>query len=146
LRLDFAERWSLHADGLLPVSPQSVAAAEGEAEVATYLVSGALDFEWARLPFGGLRSGFGAGAGVTTMSGDADTPGFDGATDTVTTFALLLNSSFHADLAKWLRFRSAVALGATMPEVSVQFGSHEVASWGRPLFVASVALEASPPR
>ena len=146
LRLDFAERWSLHADGLLPVSPQSVAAAEGEAEVATYLVSGALDFEWARLPFGGVRSGLGAGAAVTTMSGDADTPGFDGATDTVTTSALLLNTSFHADLAKWLRLRSAVVLGTTLPEVSVRFGSNEVASWGRPLFVASVALEASPPR
>jgi hypothetical protein len=146
LRLDFAERWSLHADGLLPVSPQTIAAAEGEAEVATYIVSGALDFEWARLPFGGVRSGIGAGGAVTTMSGDADTSGFDGATDTVTTFALLLNSSFHADLTKWLRLRSAVVLGATLPEVSVRFGSNEVASWGRPLFAASVALEASPPR
>jgi hypothetical protein len=146
LRLDFAERWSLQASGLLPLSQQSIAAAEGEAEVATTLVSGALGIEWARLPFGGISSAIGAGAAFTTMSGNADTSGFDDATDTVTTLALLLGSSFHASLTDWLRLRTALVLGTTQPEVSVRFGSREVASWGRPLFVASVALEAAPPR
>jgi hypothetical protein len=146
LRLDFAERWSLCANGLLPVTEQSLAAAEGEADVRTSVVAGALDLEWARLPFGGIRSGVGAGAAVTAMSGTSDSPGFDVASETVTTLALLVDSSFHADLADWLRLRSSVVLGASLPEVSIRFGSREVASWGRPFFAASAVLEATPPR
>jgi hypothetical protein len=146
LRLDFAERWSLHASGLLPLTAQSIAADEGEADIRTSVVAGALDVEWARLPFGGFRSGAGAGAIVTAMSGTSDSAGFDVASETVTTLALLIDSSFHAELADWLRLRSSVVLGASLPEVSVRFGSREVASFGRPFFAASAVLEATPPR
>lgn len=146
LRLDFARRWSLHASGVLPLSEQAIEAAEGEAEVATSFVTGALDLEWLRLPFGGIRTGVGGGAAFTAMSGVSDSSGFDAVSDMVTTVALLADSSFHADLTDWLRLRASVALGATLPEVSVRFGSREVASFGHPFFVASAVLEAAPPR
>ncbi len=146
LRLDFAERWSIHASGLLPLSEQSITAAEGEADVWTSVVSGALDVEWARLPFGGFRSGAGAGAAVTAMVGVSDSAGFDVASDTVTTLALLADTSFHADFTDWLRLRASVVLGASLPELRIEFGSREVASWGQPFFAASAVLEATTPR
>jgi hypothetical protein len=143
VRLELSEDWSVCLNGFVPLSPQTVAAAEGEAEVASTLVSGTLELDWFRSSSVELRSGMGAGVTVTTMAGKAR-PDFRAAEDTVTTFAPLLRSSLHVSIGRWLRLRSGVVVGATFPEVRVAFASHEVASWGRPFVLASVALEASP--
>jgi hypothetical protein len=105
-----------------------------------------LELDWARFGWGGLRSGVGGGASVTTMAGRADESGFDDASDTVVAFAPLVSSSFHARMGRSFRLRIALSLGATVPEVKVSFGSREVASFGRPLFLAGVVLESSPAR
>jgi hypothetical protein len=141
--LSFEKRWSAGARGLFPLSRQTVSAAEGEADVATWLAVGLVELDWARFGWGGLRSGVGGGAAVTTMSGEAEESGFDGASDTVVTFAPLVNTSVHAGSSRF-RVRSSLALGATLPEVRVSFGSREVASFGRPFFLGSVVIEASP--
>ena len=142
-RFEFAERWSFSLNALLPVSHQTVTAAEGEAEVSTWLAGGGLDFEWTRLPFGGLRSGIGAALAVTTMSGNAG-PDFASSEDVVTTFVPLARSSFYVDLGRRFRLRSGVAVGTTLPEVRVAFGSRDVASWGEPVLVMSLVLETTP--
>jgi len=143
MRLEFASVWSVSLDGLIPITRQTVRAPEGEASIATYVVGGLLELEWARLSFGGFRSGVGLGGTVTQMSGAAG-PGFASAEDTVTALAPLARTSFHANLASWLRLRTAVAAGVALPPVRVVFGSREVARWGSPFVLASVALEASP--
>jgi hypothetical protein len=142
-RLEFAERWSFSLNALVPVSHQTVTAAEGEAEVSTWLAGGALDFEWSRLPFGGLRSGIGAALAVTRMSGKAS-PDFASSEDVVTTFVPLARSSFYVDLGRRFRLRSGLAVGTTLPEVRVAFGSRDVASWGKPFLVMSLVLEMTP--
>jgi len=141
--LEIARRWSLGMGALVPFSSQSVAAPEGQASVSNWLVSGLVELEWARWSFGGFRSGIGAGAAVTTMSGTA-APGFAGVDDTVTTFAPLARSSFHVSLSRAFRLRSTIAVGATFPPVRIVFASREVASWGRPFVVTSIALETNP--
>jgi hypothetical protein len=143
LRLEFSRIWSASALAAIPISRQSVQAAEGEALLASSLAGGLLELEWARLPFGGVRTGLGAGASVTNMSGRAAS-GFEGADDTVVAFTPLARTSFHVDIGPRLRLRTALAGGFTVPEVKVAFGEREVASWGRPFGLASVALEASP--
>ena len=143
LRLEFLRLWSISALGALPISRQSVEAAEGEAVTSSSVAGALLELEWARLPFGGFRSGLGAGVTLTNMSGRGAS-GFSGADDTVVAFTPLLRTSFHLDLGPRLRLRTGVAGGFTLPEVKVAFGSREVASWGRPFGLLSLALEASP--
>jgi len=143
VRLEFTKSWSIAVDALLPLSHQTVSAEEGEAEVGTWLVDGVLELEWARLPFGGFRSGIGAALTVTTMSGKAQ-PGFASSEDTVTTLAPLARSSFHLDLSRRFRLRSGVAVGVALPRVRVAFGSRHVASWGQPFLVMSLVLETTP--
>jgi hypothetical protein len=144
LRLELARVWSLSAIGVLPVSRQVVRGTEGEAVVASYVVGGLVELEWATFHFGGLRSGLGVGATITAMSGRASS-GFAGRDDTVSVLTPLGRTSFHANLGSWLRLRTAIAIGAALPPVRVDFDSREAASWGNPFVVASVALEASSP-
>ena len=59
-------------------------------------------------------------------------------------FTPLARTSLHAGLSPWLRLRAGVAGGVTLPAVRVAFGPREVASWGRPFVVASLALELTP--
>jgi hypothetical protein len=144
LRLELARVWSLSAIGVLPVSRQVVRGTEGEAVVASYVVGGLVELEWATFRFGGLRSGLGVGATITAMSGRASS-GFEGQDDTVSVLTPLGRTSFHANLGSWLRLRTAVAIGATLPPVRIDFDAREAASWGNPFVIASVALEASSP-
>jgi hypothetical protein len=144
LRLALARIWSITAVGMIPVSRQSVRGAEGEALVSSYVVGGLVELEWARLSFGGFRSGLGAGSVITPMAGRG-APGFRGIDDTVIAFAPLARTSFHVNLGTWLRLRTALVAGATFPAVRVAFDSREAASWGRPFGMAGIALEASSP-
>lgn len=142
-RLEIPERWSVCLDGLVPLSHQSLAGPEGEAEIATSVVGGILELEWARTAFGGFRSGLGAAGSVTVMSGTAS-EGFESADDTVTAFAPLARTSFHVALGPAVRLRAAVMLGATLPPVRVAFGSREAATWGSPFVTTSVVVEVNP--
>ena len=127
--------------GVVPLTRQSFASDEGEADVTSYVVGSAFELEWARWSFGSIRSGAGAGASITRMSGRAAT-GFEGGDDTVTAFAPLALTSLQLGLSSSLDLRTALVAGATLPEVQMAFGDREVASWGRPFAVATLGLEA----
>jgi hypothetical protein len=144
VRVGWGRTWSLSALGLFPISHQALSGAEGEARIATTVVAGFVEAEWLDWSFGGVRSGLGAGASITSMSGHGAT-GFRDGDDTVTAFAALFRSSFHANLGAHLRLRTALVIGATFPAVRIEFGEREAATWGRPFGVASLALEASVP-
>lgn len=143
MRLEYRRIWSVYAFGTLPVSRQAVEAAEGEAVTSSSVIAGLIEVEWLDLSFGGVRSGLGAGASITTMSGRS-TSGFRGEDDSVLAFSPLASTSFHVDLGPRLRLRTGVAGGYTLPEVKVAFARREVASWGRPFILTSFVLEASP--
>ncbi|HEX6767165.1 MAG TPA: hypothetical protein VF103_16825 [Polyangiaceae bacterium] len=144
VRVELLERFSACAVGFFPLSHQSLAGSEGEAEVKTAFVGGIVELEWARLSFGGFRSGLGATAAITSMSGRATNGGFASSEDTVVTFAPLARTSFHVVLGPSFRIRTAVVVGATFPEVGVAFGSRPVATFGQPFVLGSLALEVSP--
>lgn len=142
-RVELARIWSFALLGVVPLARRRVGGAEGEASISTFVAGALVELEWATFSFGGVRSGLGAGGSVSTMSGRASS-GFESAVETVAVFTPLGRTSFHAGLLPWLRLRAGVAGGVTVPAVRVAFGPREVARWGRPFFVASVALEASP--
>jgi hypothetical protein len=127
--------------GVVPLTRQSFAGDEGDADVTSYIVGSAFELEWARWWFGSIRSGAGGGASITRMSGRAAS-GFEGGDDTVAAFTPLALSSFQLGLSGSFDLRTAVVVGATLPEVQMAFGDREVASWGRPFVVATLGLEA----
>jgi hypothetical protein len=127
--------------GVVPLTRQSFASDEGEADVTSYVVGSAFELEWARWSFGSIRSGAGGGASITRMSGRAAS-GFEGGDDTVVAFTPLALSSFQLGLSSSFDLRTALVVGATLPEVQMAFGDREVASWGRPFVVATLGLEA----
>ncbi len=127
--------------GVVPLTRQSFSSDEGEADVASYVAGGAFELEWARWSFGSIRSGAGAGVSITHMSGRAAS-GFEGGDDTVAALAPLALSSFQLGLSSSFDLRTAVVVGATLPEVQMAFGAREVASWGRPFAIATLGLEA----
>jgi hypothetical protein len=143
MRLEYERRWSVYAFGTIPISRQSVEAAEGEAVTSSSLAAGLFEIEWLDWRFGGVRSGLGAGLTITTMSGRGAS-GFRGEDDTVLAFSPLASTSVHMDLGPRLRLRTGVAGGYTVPEVKVAFGTREVVSWGRPFVLSSLVLEVSP--
>jgi hypothetical protein len=127
--------------GVVPLTRQSFESDEGEADVTSYVVGSAFELEWARWSFGSIRSGAGGGASITRMSGRAAS-GFEGGDDTVAAFTPLALSSFQLGLSSSFDLRTALVVGATLPEVQMAFGDREVASWGRPFVVATLGLEA----
>jgi len=143
VRLEYRRLWSVYAFGTVPLSRQSVEAAEGEAVTSSSVAAGLFEVEWLDSAFGGVRSGLGAGLTITTMSGRGAS-GFRGEDDTVLAFSPLASTSFHVDLGPRLRLRTGLAGGYTVPEVRVAFGTREVVSWGRPFVLTSLVLEASP--
>jgi hypothetical protein len=143
LRAELVPDVSVACLGIAPLSRQSLARDEGEAEASTYVVGGLLELEWAHFSFGSLRSGAGGGASITRMTGSAAS-GFQSETDTVTAFTPLVVTSFQVELSRLFELRTAVLGGATLPEVQMAFGQREVASWGRPFAIATLGLEARP--
>jgi hypothetical protein len=140
LRLELRESLAFGLGARIPLAEQALSGPEGQADIATWTFGGTLELEWGTSSIGGFRSGIGASAASTTMSGDAES-GFAGASDTVTTFAPELRTAFHVHMGPAFDLRAGVALGATIPQVEVAFGEREAATWGRPFVAASLALE-----
>lgn len=141
VRVRLTRDFALSLLGVVPLTRQSFSSDEGEAEVASYVAGGAFEVEWARWSFGSIRSGAGGGVNITRMSGRAAS-GFEGSDDSVAAFAPLALSSFQLGLSSSFDLRTAVVIGATLPEVQMAFGEREVASWGRPFAIATLGLEA----
>jgi hypothetical protein len=141
VRVRLTHDFGLSLLGVVPLTRQSFAGDEGEADVTSYVVGSAFELEWARWSFGSIRSGAGGGASITRMSGRAAS-GFEGGDDTVAAFTPLALSSFQLGLSSSFDLRTALVVGATLPEVQMAFGDREVASWGRPFVVATLGLEA----
>lgn len=141
VRVRLTRDFALSLLGVVPLTRQSFSSDEGEADVASYVAGAAFELEWARWSFGSIRSGAGGGVNITRMSGRAAS-GFEGSDDTVAAFTPLALSSFQLGLSSSFDLRTAVVVGATLPEVQMAFGDREVASWGRPFAIATLGLEA----
>jgi hypothetical protein len=135
-------RFSLALDAALTPVGTKLRAPEGEASVAWYLTGVSLRFS-ATEPTAPVRfrSGVGAWLAVMTLSGQPAATYVNTPTEFVSVIP-------HLDLG--LRFsltpRLGLALdlsgGVSAPGASIHFAGRQVATWGRPLWLASLALEA----
>jgi hypothetical protein len=136
-----SSRFSAALDGALTPARTKLRGPEGEANVAWYLAGASLRF-CATNPMAPIRfhSGFGAWVAVMSLSGQASTP-------FVNTRAELVSVIPHIDLG--LRFSLTPRLGlglglsggVSAPAASIRFADRQVATWGRPLWLGSLALE-----
>jgi len=136
-------RLQLAVDGLLTPERARLHGPEGDTSVGLYLAGASLGF-WLTDPTAPvrLRSGAGAWASIMTMTGEAVAP-------YVNKRALIVTVVPHLDLGLRVSLTNRLGLvmglcgGVSAPSVSIQFAGREVATWGRPLLLGSLSLEAA---
>jgi hypothetical protein len=136
-------RFYLALDGSLSPGRAKVRAPEGEASVGMYLGGASLGW-WMNDPSAvvRVRAGLGAWASVLTMSGEA-TASYIG------THAQIVTALPHLDLGLRFALTHRLAIDADLsgafsaPGAAIHFAGREVATWGRPLVLGGIAIEAA---
>jgi hypothetical protein len=134
-------RLGISLDGALSPARSRLHGSEGSAELAWY---------WAGLAFNfcltnpaaslRLRSGAGVWFAYVVSDGQASAPFVDQRSTS-------LSAVPHVDLGLRLRMTSRLsaaadaAMGFSTPELAVHFAGRELATWGRPLWLAGLGLE-----
>jgi hypothetical protein len=95
----------------------------------------------------GWTFAIGAAFGVAwvDMRGERPSSGFSVRSDRVTAAAGFGELALSKTLVDGLRLRSELWFGSTVPRVAIRFADREVATWGRPFAVATLALELAVP-
>ena len=137
-----SSRFSVAVDGALTPARTALRGSEGEANAAWYLAGVSLRFSATdpNAPVR-LRSGIGAWLSVMSLSGQPVTP-------YVSTPSQFVSVIPHLDLG--LRFALTAKLGLAVglsggvsaPSASIHFAERQVATWGKPVWLGSLALEA----
>jgi hypothetical protein len=142
LRLDASQLLSISGFAVAPLWRADVVAEEGRASISTWLLGAAID---ARLHAASwtLSGGVGIASVLTQMSGSA-APLHDAEDELETGAAPLLRAAAQLDLGA-VRAGLRGMLGFAVPVVSVRFEDgaveREVARWGRPFALLSLAVE-----
>lgn len=139
LRLDASQLLSISVFGAAPLWRAELVAAEGQANVSTWLLGAAIDAQL-RWQAWALCAGAGIASVLTAMSGSAEPP-FEGNDELLTSAAPLLRAALQLELAPWLRISARGMLGLAVPRVSTRFEEREVARWGQPFALLSIGVE-----
>jgi hypothetical protein len=136
-------RFGLALDGFLTPARTKVRGDEGQASIGLFLVGASFRFCPVN-PSGLVRLWLGAGAwvGVMTMTGEAVAP-YVNTRASSTSVIPHLDVAIRFSLTRRLSLGAGLAGGISVPSVAVQFDEHQVATWGRPLGLGSIALETS---
>jgi hypothetical protein len=135
-------RFSFALDGALTAATTKLRGPEGEADIGWYLAGLSMRFT-ATNPDAivRLRSGVGAWVAVMHLDGHA-------AATYVSTPSTFVSAIPHLDLGLRVALTSRLGLaanlsgGASIPGTSIRFADRQIATWGRPLWLAGVAVEA----
>jgi len=144
LSLEWAvsSRFNVAVNGALTPARKKLRGPEGEASVTWYLTGLSLGF-WATDPTAPFRLRAGAGGWLALMSltGQAVTPYVNTRADFVSVIPHL-DVGLRYSLTRRLGLDLGLSGGLSAPGASIQFAGREVATWGRPLWVGNLALEA----
>jgi hypothetical protein len=139
----YSPRFGVALDGSLTPGRAKVHGTEGQASIGLFLVGASFRFV-PIAPLGPARLLLGGGAwvGVMTMSGEAVAP-------YVNTRATSTSVLPHLDVGVLLSLTQRLGLGANVsaaisaPSVAVRFADRQVATWGRPLWLGSLVVQAT---
>jgi hypothetical protein len=136
-------RFSLVLDGALTPVAVRFHRAEGSASLSWYMAGAALRFgvtePAARLS---LRSSAGVWVAHLTSRGQA-APGFSDAQSSSNSAVPHVDLGLRWSLTPRLGFGADAAVGFSAPGVDVAFAGRQVATWGRPLWLGRLQLEAA---
>jgi hypothetical protein len=134
-------RFGLALDGSLTPGRAKVRGAEGQASIGLFLMGASFRFCPVD-PSGPVRLWLGGGVwvGVMTMTGEAVAP-YVNTRATSTSVIPHLDVGIRFSLTRRLSLGAGVSGGISTPSVAVQFDDHQVATWGRPLWLGSLAIE-----
>jgi hypothetical protein len=124
------------------VSLGSITSTDGSASLTTWLAGAAIDWQL-RSPDASWTATLGAGAAAVFSStqGNAN-PGYSGSgASAVAALPFVEGGVSRALDTRRVRLGIHGMLGASIPEITIQFANHQVASWGQPVVAASLALE-----
>lgn len=147
LDLSFAYRFgsgfSVALDGALTPARATLRGPEGQASIAWYVAGVSLGFSPGNpaAPVR-VRSSVGAWLGWMSLAGQAVAPYVDTPTEFVSVIPHL-DEGLHVSLTPTLGLAAGVSIGVSAPGASIRFAGREVATWGRPLWLGSLALEAA---
>jgi hypothetical protein len=135
--------FTIAVDGALTPERTKLRAPEGEAEVAWYLAGASLGFSpgdpGAPVRF---RSSAGAWIGWMNLTGLPVAPYVNTPAEFVSVIPHL-DAGVRFSLTPSLALAAGGSLGVSAPGASIRFAGREVATWGRPLWIGSLALEAA---
>jgi hypothetical protein len=139
----FGSRFSVAVDGALTPARATLRGPEGEASIAWYLAGVSLGFSPGNpaAPVR-LRSSAGAWLGLMSLAGQAVAPFVNTPTEFVSVIPHL-DEGLRFSLTPTLGLVANVSIGVSEPGASIRFAGREVATWGRPLWIGSLALEAA---
>ena len=136
-----APRFDFAIDVLFTPGRAIVRGAEGQTSVHLSLVG--VSFRGCPIdPSGPVRLWLGAGASVAWMSmtGEAIAP-YGNAQVTTTSMLAHADVALRFPITRRIGWGPSAAFAISMPGVAVQFADRRVATWGRPLWLGSLAVE-----
>jgi len=123
------------------LSRNDFSAAEGRGHARAYLFEAGLHWlTWQSQARFRIDTGAGAGLLWLPLRADAAT-GYLAKSDHLSAAVFFVNAALSVKLSPTLAIRTAVLGGLTAPRPRVQFGTREVAAWGRSFATAALGLE-----
>ena len=126
--------------GAFPLATRDLSEREGSIRWRPWLVTIEACAEPWRRPRWALALGAEAGAALIDLDPRAD-DNHVANRQQMAIFVFLLGAGVRAQVAEGLALRAGVSLGIASPRPVVRVDGHEVATWGRPLVMVSLATE-----
>jgi hypothetical protein len=144
LRVEAWRRGSISCVVFLPLSSQNVSGERGTATVEAYLLGATAGVVALRFQSFDLDLALGGGAVRATMHGVAAMPSDVARSQTVWAAVAFVDASLVWRASSWLNLRVSGVVGLSAPRPTVRFDHDVIASWGRPLALATVGFELEP--
>ncbi|HYQ01874.1 MAG TPA: hypothetical protein VER96_24545 [Polyangiaceae bacterium] len=144
LRVQAWSRGSISCVVFLPLSSQNVSGERGTATVEAYLLgatAGVVALRFQRLDW---DLALGGAAMHATMAGVAAMPSDVARSQTVWAAVAFVDASLAWRASSWLSLRVNGVVGLSAPRPTVRFDHDVIASWGRPLALATLGFEIEP--
>ncbi|MET0384412.1 MAG: hypothetical protein ABW321_00565, partial [Polyangiales bacterium] len=147
VRLQPYRATSLSLFGLVPLWQAAVERAPNQADIRTFALGGFADLHtplWTRFD---LSVGLGAAVLLTSIRGRSTltAPAVTVQDDPQRTAAMLGRLGLTGALTRSLRLSLQLMVGVAVPPLEVRFGNETVATWGRPLAIATLGVELALP-
>ena len=144
MRVQAWPRGSISCVVFLPLSGENVSGERGTATVKAYLLGATAGVVALRFRSFDLDVALGGAAMRATMHGVATMPTDVARSQTVWAAVAFVDASLVWRASSWLSLRGSGVVGLSAPRPTVRFDHDVIASWGRPMALATLGFELEP--